>query len=333
MILLVVVASVLIAGVTIFQYREQSEDYHKNRLDRKEQQILHSINYVLRETTYEPTTENLKYIFSQEIFKIADVQNVPFNIYDLEGELIKSSKPSFEADSVTICLDVGVLENLSLSTNKRYVETQRAAGDTYQSSYNYITSPKFKPIGILHLPYFEDNTFNKMELKEFLYRLGAVYLVMLISAIIMAYFISIYITRSLQTIADKLRKMDLTRRNEKIHVDDSNDEISKLVDSYNAMIDELEQSAAKLARSEREQAWREMAKQVAHEIKNPLTPMRLSVQSFERKFNVDDENAGEKVKEFSRTMVQQIDTMTNIASAFFQFCRYACPTERNFECG
>ena len=319
MILLVVIASVLIAGVTIFQYREQSKDYHKNRLERKEKQILNSINYVLRETTYEPTTENLKFIFSQEIYKIADVQNVNFNLYDLDGELIKSSKPSFDTDSVTICLDLDALTSLSLSTTKRHVETKTAAGDTYQSSYNYINSPTFKPIGILHLPYFEDNTFNNLELREFLYRLAAVYLVMLISAIILAYFISKYITRSLEVIAEKLRKMNFTKRNEKIEVEDSNDEIGKLVDSYNAMVDELEESAVKLARSEREQAWREMAKQVAHEIKNPLTPMRLSVQSFERKFDPSDEKASEKLKEFSKTLVQQIDIMTSIASAFSNF--------------
>tara|TARA_B100000749_G_scaffold222994_1_gene178218 strand:- start:1897 stop:2610 length:714 start_codon:yes stop_codon:yes gene_type:complete len=85
------------------------------------------------------------------------------------------------------------------------------------------------------------------------------------------------------------------------------------------MIDELEESAVKLARSEREQAWREMAKQVAHEIKNPLTPLRLTVQSFERKFDPNDPEIQKKVKEFSKTLIQQIDTMSNIATAFSSF--------------
>lgn len=87
------------------------------------------------------------------------------------------------------------------------------------------------------------------------------------------------------------------------------------------MIDELEASAVKLATSEREQAWREMAKQVAHEIKNPLTPMRLSVQSFQRKFNPEDENIHQKVEEYSNTLIQQIDTMSSIASAFSNFAK------------
>jgi len=319
MIMLVLVASVLIAGVTLFQYKEQSQDYHQNRLERKEEQILQSINYVLRETTYEPTTENLQYIFRDEIYKIADVQNVNFNIYDLEGELIKSSKPAFEADSVSNCLDAEVLNNLQNSPLKRYIEEKSTAGDNYQATYKYINDPKFKPIGIMNLPYFEDNSFNDMELREFLMRLSGVYLFMLISAVVLAYFISKYITRSLQTVSDKMTRTNLTHRNEKILIENPTEEIDKLVASYNGMIDELEASAAKLARSEREQAWREMAKQVAHEIKNPLTPMRLSVQSFERKFRPDDPNAEEKIKEFSNTLVQQIDTMTNIASAFSNF--------------
>ena len=254
-----------------------------------------------------------------EIYKISDVQNVNFNIYDLEGSLIKSSKPAFEADSVANCLDAEVLNKLLASMNKRYVEEKRTAGENYQASYNYITDPKFKPIGILNLPYFEDNSFNDMELKEFLIRLGGVYLLMLLSAIFLAYFISKYITRSLETISDKIGKTNLNNRNQKITIEDPSEEISKLVDAYNAMIEKLEESAGKLARSEREQAWREMAKQVAHEIKNPLTPMRLTVQSFERKFNPEDPMAEAKMKEFSKTLVQQIDTMSNIASAFSNF--------------
>ena len=319
MILLVLIASVLIAGVTIYQYKEQSKDYHENRLERKEEQLLQSINYVLKETTYEPCTSNLQFIFREEIYKIADVQNVNFNIYDLEGGLIKSSKPAFEADSVSNCLDAEVLNHLLASPNKRYVEEKSTAGDNYQASYKYINDPKFKPIGILNLPYFEDNSFNDMELKEFMFRLGGVYLLMFISAIGLAYFVSKYITRSLQTVADKMTQTNLNKRNEKIVIKNPSEEIEKLIDSYNGMIDELEESAAKLARSEREQAWREMAKQVAHEIKNPLTPMRLSVQSFERKFDPADPAAEQKMKEFSTTLVQQIDTMSNIASAFSNF--------------
>ncbi|WP_373071644.1 ATP-binding protein [Zeaxanthinibacter enoshimensis] len=327
MILLVVMASVLIAGVTLYQYREQSKDYHRGRLERKEQQIQQSIAYTFQETTYPVTEENLQYIFKDEIYRIADVQNVNFNIYNLEGELIRSSRPQLTVDSLSMCLEAEVLNRLKESVDKRFVEDNMAAGDKYLASYTYILDPKFKPVGILNLPYFEDNSFNDMELREFLMRLGGVYLVMLLMAILLAYIVSTYITRSLQTISDKMGKTDFTKRNEKIFVEKPSQEIGKLIDAYNAMIDELEQSAAKLARSEREQAWREMAKQVAHEIKNPLTPMRLSVQSFERSFNPEDPEIDRKIREFSKTLIQQIDTMSSIASAFSNFAEM--PAQQN----
>ena len=327
MILLVIIASVLIAGVTIFQYREQSKDYHRNRLERKEGQVVQSIEYSLKATTYPVTTDNLALIFKDEIYRIADVQNVNFNIYDLQGQLIKSSRPKFNNDSVSAHLEAEVIKELSSSLGKRYVKQNAAVGDKYQDSYRYINDNKFKPIGILNVPYYEDNTFNDMELREFLMRLGAVYLVMLGFAILLAYFISKYITRSLNTISAKLDQTRLTQRNEKILIDNPSVEVRNLIDSYNSMIDQLEASAAKLARSEREQAWREMAKQVAHEIKNPLTPMRLSIQSFERKFDPDAPDAAQKLEEFSQTIIQQIDTLSSIASAFSSFAEM--PPQQN----
>jgi nitrogen fixation/metabolism regulation signal transduction histidine kinase len=93
------------------------------------------------------------------------------------------------------------------------------------------------------------------------------------------------------------------------------------------MIDKLEESAMKLAQSEREEAWREMAKQVAHEIKNPLTPMRLTVQSFQRKFDADDPNLKQKINDYSETLIQQIDTMSSVASAFSNFA--SMPAQQN----
>ena len=327
MILLVLIASILIAAITVYQYREQTKDYHEDRLERKEGQIKQSISYTLQKTTYPVTTENLGLIFFEEIYHIADVQNVNFNIYDLEGELIKSSRPKFEEDSISNCLDAEVLNRLEASPEKRYVEENSAAGDKYQASYTYISDNKFKPIGILNLPYYEDPTFNDMELKEFLGRLAGVYLLMLLIAIGLAYFISKYITKSLDDVTEMMAKTDLNKRNQKIFVEETSSEIGKLVNAYNAMIDELEQSAAKLARSEREQAWREMAKQVAHEIKNPLTPMRLSVQSFQRKFDPADPDIKKKVEEYSNTLIQQIDTMSSIASAFSNFAKM--PAQQN----
>ena len=321
MILLVVVASILIAAVTIYQYSEQSKDYHTLRLDRKETQILNSISYVLQKTTYPRETEYLDLIFKDEIYDIAKIHNVTFNLYDLQGTLIKSSKPSFETDSLSRCISTVTLNNLAESVEKRYVEKNEQLGGNYRSSFVVFADFDAKPLGILNVPYFEDDSFSDAELKEFLKRLAYAYLVMFLVAIAFAYYISKYMTRSLKTISDKLTEFRLEKRNKKIDIDASGEEISTLVESYNSMIDDLEESAAELAKSEREQAWREMAKQVAHEIKNPLTPMRLSVQSFQRKFDPNDPNIQQKVTEYSNTLIQQIDTMSSIASAFSNFAK------------
>ncbi|GGW56629.1 HAMP domain-containing protein [Winogradskyella epiphytica] len=321
MILLVLMASVLIALVTIYQYNEEAKDYHRERLERKERAIRRSIEFVIRETTYPVTTENIPLIFKDEIFDIDAIHNLQVNLYDIKGELLISSKRTIQKDTTEQLLDASILNALANTLDHRHVVKNVEAGQTFQSSYTYITDGRFKNLAILNLPYLENDDFLNRELKEFLMRLGYAYLVMILVAIGFAYLISKYITKSLKTISDKMYETRLEKRNKKIQIDSSSEEIETLVNSYNSMIDELEASAVKLATNEREQAWREMAKQVAHEIKNPLTPMRLSVQSFQRKFNPEDENIHQKVEEYSNTLIQQIDTMSSIASAFSNFAK------------
>jgi hypothetical protein len=319
MILLVLGASILIAGVTVYQYKEESEDYHRDRLERKEEAIRENINFVLRSTTYEITPENIALIFKErnKIYEMSQVHNLPLNIYSLEGNLLLKSKESFFKDSTDIQIKEEILEDISTSVDKRFIFN----GEKFQSSFTYITDNKFRPLAILNLPYLEEDDLLNKELAEFLLRLGEVYLLMLVVAIALSYFLSRYITRSLKTISDKITETRLNKRNAKIEIEDVSEEIYTLVNAYNSMIDELEGSAAKLAASEREAAWREMAKQVAHEIKNPLTPMRLSVQSFQRKFDPQDLDINQKVEEYSNTLIQQIDTMSSIASAFSNFAK------------
>lgn len=327
MILLVLLASILIALVTIYQYNEEAQDYHKERLERKEENIKQSIDYAIRETTYPVTTENIPLIFKNEIYKISAIHKLQINLYDLDGGLLKSSKAMISNDTILKCMDVEILNALANTAERKYVAKNIENGETFLSSYTYITDTKFKPLAILNLPYLENDNFLDKELDEFLRRLGYTYMVMLVIAIVLALLLSKYITKTLKTISDKIKETRLERRNEKIEIKSSTDEILTLVNSYNSMIDELQESAVKLATSEREQAWREMAKQVAHEIKNPLTPMRLSVQSFQRKFDPSDPAIHQKVDEFSKTLIQQIDTMSSIASAFSNFAKM--PAQQN----
>jgi nitrogen fixation/metabolism regulation signal transduction histidine kinase len=327
MILLVLLTSILILVVTVYQYDEQTKDYNIQRFERKEVIAKKTIELELtNKTTHAVNTDNLSKIFQDRIYEISSINKLNITIYSLEGNLLKTSfGNAFEKIDTTPLTDY-IVSELAQNSNHRILKNKEIDGTSYQTSYSYINGPKFKRIGILELQFTQDNSEIEAELKEFIYRLSLVYLLMFLLAISFAYFLSSYITRSIKTISDKMQHTRLNERNEKIILNKASSEIEILVDAYNNMIDQLEESATRLAKSEREQAWREMAKQVAHEIKNPLTPMRLSVQSFERKFNPEDENIKEKLKEYSQTLIQQIDVMSSIASAFSDFAKM--PTQK-----
>ena len=327
MIVLVLIASILMASISIIQFKNEAKDYHQERLERKETAIKAHINYVLSNTTYPLTTNNLGAIFKDKIHELAQIHNLEINIYSLDGKLLKSSKASFSIDTVSPPIPKYILKLVQSSIEKRYVDIKNINGVKNRSSYSLIKDEKFKPLGILNLPYVEDDGFYETELQNFLIRLGQVYGFMLLIAFALAYFLSSYITKSLKTISDKINETNLNQINEKIVIEANSKEINLLINAYNGMVDKLEESATKLAQSEREQAWREMAKQVAHEIKNPLTPMRLTVQSFQRKFDANDPELKQKLNDYSKTLIQQIDTMSSVASAFSNFA--SMPAQQN----
>jgi len=330
MIGLVFLASIMILIVTISQYREEAEDYHKKRLLRKETAVKVHINSILENTSFEVKTSKLKYIFKSHgntrglssISELSRIHKMPVNIYDLKGHLITSSlwHLSPKNDSIQN-LSVDILKKIDQNPDKRYVIKHFGKDGEYQSSYSYIYNRKFKPIAILNLPYLADSTFYKKELEEFLKNLGKIYLFMFILAIFVSYLLSRYITKSLNTINQVLQQTSFSKNQKKIILKNPNDEINQLIESYNKMVDKLEESANKLAQTEREEAWRNMARQVAHEIKNPLTPMRLNIQSFQMMFDAKDPEIKQKFDELAQTLIEQIDLMSKIASAFSDFAK------------
>ena len=332
MILLVLLASILILVVTIYQYDEQTKDYNIQRFERKEATTKQTIYLELKnKTIYPVNTENLAKIFQERIYEISSINKLNISIYDLKGNLLKSSISSALEKIDIQPIPGNLLRELKQNSNHKILKTREEDGIGYQSSFSFIHDSKFKRIGILELQFTQDNSEIEKELTEFILRLCLVYILMFFIAIVFAYFLSSYITRSIKAISDKIQQTRLTERNEKIILNKASSEIEILVEAYNNMIDELGESAAKLAKSEREQAWREMAKQVAHEIKNPLTPMRLTVQSFERTFNSSDDKAKDKLKEFSQTLIQQIDVMSSIASAFSDFAKMPIQKKEQIE--
>ena len=189
----------------------------------------------------------------------------------------------------------------------------------FQASYSVLKNDAGEKYAILFFPYFQDVSFAESELNVFLSTLYQIYFIMLVVTIVLAYFISRFVTRSIETIRVKIGQTGLLKKNEKIYLNNATKEIDSLVNSYNKMIDDLEDSAERLAKTEREQAWQEMAKQVAHEIKNPLTPMRLTVQSFQKNSGLKSEDEKLKLNDFCEILIEQIDTMSNVATSFSDF--------------
>ena len=271
MILIVVLALVLTGLITTYQYGEQSADYHRDRLERKEEQVLKSLESVIANTYLRLSDRNLARIFNEAMSEISEIQGVDFSLYSLEGRLIKSSDRNAPRELFRPLL-------ARIMDNERFVVEQVNDGESVLSSYFFLKREGV-PLVIVNLPYFEDNSFNDFELREFLRRIGLVYALILVVALGVGYLIARYITNPMKAVSEHLSEAGLGYA-EKIELKTRSTELDSLISSYNRMVDELYDSAQKLARSERDKAWKEMARQVAHEIKNPLTPLQLHVQQF-----------------------------------------------------
>ena len=318
MILLVFTATLLILGSTYYQYRTESEQYNTYRQDRKETQLTKQINYLVSKLNLADNYENWNN-YRQDFEEINKIHNVEYSIFTTEGKPLYYSFLPLEVISNNYSLDKDFSEMLiSLEGGKITKENSSDVGK-FQSSYTVLKDSFGNKYAILFFPYFQDVSFAESELNVFLTTLYQIYFIMLVVAIVLAYFISRYVTRSIETIRLKINQTGLLKKNEKILLKNATKEIDSLVNSYNKMIDDLEDSAEKLAKNEREQAWQEMARQVAHEIKNPLTPMRLTVQSFQRTSSLDSKEEKRKLNDFCDTLIEQIDTMSGVATSFSDF--------------
>ncbi len=313
MMVFIIVESIMIGGVTLYQFNKKNSEYHKGRLERKESNLLLDIKYEIKKSG----VSNLESLSNESVIQIGDVHNLDYELYTLDGILIKSST-AITGIKGTTKLDDQVINYFKSKKPFRLVEDVENSS-YFKSSYNIVTNFDNQHLGIIYIPYFAEDTENKRELSNFLIGLGFVHGNMILVAFIIAYFISNFVTKSLDSIGATIKRTSLQNKNVKIDINNTPAEVVALIDSYNTMIDKLKDSAVKLAKSERETAWREMAKQVAHEIKNPLTPMRLTIQTFERRYSNGEKFTKERIKDFSDSLIQQIDTMSSIASAFSDF--------------
>ena len=321
MIALILFSFLITGGVTAYRFNKQNQEYHEKRLTRKESTVVKTVNFLIAQNSLSDSSMHINDLLTKHVMDIAVMNDLDINFFNAKGELLISSHSNYFNKGIFVFdLDEEIIN--SLQTQDRYIHSYTADTLSILSTYR----PLFSPFGdrellaYLNIPYFQTDEQITNDLQGFLSTLAQVYGLFFVLAAFFAYFISNYITKSLKTIGDKLKATSIEKKNIPIEWK-SDDEIGQLVTEYNRMLSELELSAGKLAKSERDAAWREMAKQVAHEIKNPLTPMKLNLQYLQKSLEEKSPDWEEKFKRSSSTLIEQIDTLSSIASAFSNFAQ------------
>ena len=294
---------------------------HKNHdiLSEKTHSVLIELEHKL--AAEESLSPEISGYLSDLLYKFSLVFFSDINLYDIHGTLLATSRPEiFNKRLISAKMDPGAFNYMSNFKKSLYIHSESIGDYEYLSAYVPFRNEQNKLIAYLNLPYFAKQDELTNEISTFLVAFVNIYVIFIAIAIFIALVISNYITKPVQLIKEKISRLKLGKTNEKIEWT-KNDEIGGLVMEYNRMVDELANSANLLAKSERESAWREMAKQIAHEIKNPLTPMKLSVQYLQKSYNEKTPDWDKRLKRFTQTIIEQIDSLSIIATEFSDFAK------------
>jgi signal transduction histidine kinase len=296
---------------------------YKNKNEGIINEKAHSVLIELENLLSQELSLNYEYedYLKQILVDLSQVFFTDINIFDTKGYLLASSRSKvFEEGLTAPIVDPVAFYMLNVKGRSLFIHNERIGKLEYISAYVPLRNMRGDLIAYINLPYFAQQSELRNEISYFLVAFVNIYLLLLLLSVVIALVISNHVTKPLQIIRDSISKFSIGKTNEKIHWS-RKDEIGQLISEYNRMIDELAISAELLARSERETAWREMAKQVAHEIKNPLTPMRLSVQYLERAWKDKAQDWDQRLERFTKTMVEQIDNLSLIAGEFSDFAK------------
>ncbi|MCX6290322.1 MAG: ATP-binding protein [Bacteroidetes bacterium] len=317
--LLVVLSFILIGSGTVYYITHKYDVNMDESISEKISSLLALMEKDLGDVP--ALTQRMNEEQQASLIRISGITDADFNLFSPEGNLCYSSQPKiFDQGIISQKMNPEALFEVHEKGRTKYVHPESIGNLNYIAAYEPLRNRQGKMIGYLHLPYFEKQNELNREISSFLSALINIYILLFALAVLATLFISSRITQPLSLIQEKLSNIRLGRKNEMIEYS-RQDEIGQLVNEYNRMIDELAASAEKLARSERESAWREMAKQVAHEIKNPLTPMKLSVQHLQKAWLEKSPLLDEIFERISHTLVEQIDTLSNIAAEFSNFAQ------------
>jgi len=210
------------------------------------------------------------------------------------------------------------LGNFKEKNINKFFQQEETGTRSYYCMYAPLLDKEARPLAYFSIPYFANKNRIKEDVSGFFLTLFNLNAFILLMAGGLAILIANRVNAYFALVVERMRKVDLEKRNEPL-LWNREDEIGVLVREYNKMLLKLEESAAALVRSEREGAWKEMAKQVAHEIKNPLTPMKLSLQYLKRAMDNNQADFKKLVTEVSHTLIEQIEYLNHIANEFSQF--------------
>ena len=315
----------LIAVSTLLFIKDNTKQEMEKQLLEKTNSVLIELQHKLSDVT-DLNNEDREVLHSL-LRKFSLVFFSDINLYNDGGELIATSRPEiFEKDLLSPLINPSAYVAIFEDNKLNYITEESIGSMEYYSSYVPINLNNYKPIGIVNLPYFaRQSEYTRSYYIMFSYLINIYVLIGIITTIIAVIF-SRYLTRPLALLQQSISGIRIDKQNERIEWN-KNDEIGILISEYNRMVDKLEQSADLLIRSERESAWREVAKQIAHEIKNPLTPMKLNVQYLEKAYKNNDPDFPSKIKSVSSSLITQIDTLNNVAEMFSDFAKNSSSTQ------
>ncbi|WP_428327561.1 ATP-binding protein [Mucilaginibacter sp.] len=317
MIFAVVVTLMAVGFITFFsistQYQTQQEKTIREKITR--------IVTAFENSPYSKYINNINESSQVDFNEFANTYSADLTLYDCNGvELINTQPKIYEFGLQARRMNGRAFIYLSKHQKSEVVNDEIIGKLNYKAAYMPVRNSKYQTIAYLQLPYFSNEADYKERIGSLLNIMINVYALIFIAIGLFAVIIARQITAPLSFIQFSLSKTTYGKKNEPITWN-RNDEIGALVKEYNKMIAELETSATRLAQSERESAWREMAKQVAHEIKNPLTPLKLGLQLLDKSWKDKDPKFDQKFERFSKSFVEQIESLSNIASEFSAFAK------------
>ncbi|MFV0530693.1 MAG: ATP-binding protein [Flavobacteriales bacterium] len=327
-VLVLSLASIAFVLIAIIQSDKTVKQYNTSKLFRKEERIRTTIDYAISLHSEYINRNNLVDVVTPKMYELKDTDEVETRLYDLEGRLLFDVNPTIDKQNRNSqIIHDSILQKISKTPLGQSVIIHFS--DKLRSSFSYIRNGSNEKIGIIEIPYTADNSFLEEERDNLIQNIVITFFFVFLFALWLIYFLSKNISNRVKAISEKIKETDITTNLQTIKYE-GKDELSGIVDSYNKMVVKLDESTQALAKIEREEAWKKMARQVAHEIKNPLTPMRLSVQAFQMRFNPSEPDAKEKVNNLCNSLVQQIDTLSSIANAFADFAKMPVRKDEKF---